>query len=513
MRVRPIRVRSGWLAAAASAALLSVAATSGAGDPVGRSARTANGLLSLSNGVRISSGCERDDSATLVQHITFSTKASHTFLGYGVNLQASKGAADIPRTIKDLHELGFVWVKTVLVKGDKEDRIPTDQTPADAEAAVAGQVRAGVPDAHRRLYDALHAAGIKIVDTIHPPPAGYFASIATERGKPSRRIDRNAIPSLARYYAAYIRAMTGLGIHPDLIEMVNEPNLRRAGLYRPAEYAELLKGVETDLHAGTGAIPRDVNFSAPATASNVPAGLQFVEALDAIGVLPSLKAITLHTYYVRDRPNNAGIPPADDPAMKSLVTTARKLGIPVISTEFGGTDLKMKKLDPNKEAVDPAEELKATLDLIRLGESAAIVWDLYPTSNDGATERTWALVDATGPTNAYWPFYILSRRVPVGSDVLEVEQSDVSPTMTSPGYAAFRSGQHIYVGLSNPAPSSAVSVALNLSRLGNFSVVHAATFSSIRAIESDASIRSRGCPVNVMLPGGTGTVLDINQSQ
>jgi hypothetical protein len=288
-------------------------------------------------------------------------------------------------------------------------------------------------------------------------------------------------------------------VPPDLIELVNEPNLKR---FKADQWAELLKDTEVSLGN------QSVNLAGPATATHLPVGVDFVQAAQANGSLGALKAITVHTYYVRDKPNNDGIPPANDPALQTLFKTAKSMGVPVISSEFGGTNLKTKYTDPGRNSVNASEEFKAALDLITAGESAAFVWNLYPNNKRGSLLKTWALIDERGPTNAYWPFYILAPKIPVGSDVLAVEKTDISPTMTSLGYAGFRNGHNIYVGLSNPGPVP-VTVDLALSGVQNYTVVHAAGFLPDRSVVQDGSVNPGHCSLNVMIPSETGTVLDL----
>ena len=160
---------------------------------------------------------------------------------------------------------------------------------------------------------------------------------------------------MARYYVAYLRALNAAGVRPDLIEPVYEPNLKKK--FNPADYAEFTKDLEADLGAQPSSSTSGVYLAGPGTAARVRAGLRFVEAMEARGALSSLKAITVHAYYVRDHPVNAGIPPADDPAFRSLAATATGLGIPFIATEFGGTDLKTRKSDHGRESVNSAEEM------------------------------------------------------------------------------------------------------------------------------------------------------------
>jgi len=86
--------------------------------------------------------------------------------------------------------------------------------------------------------------------------------------------------------------------------------------------------------------------------------------------------------------------------------------------------------------------------------------------------------------------------------------------MDSLGYAAFRSGRHVYVGLSNPAPPrAAASVVLDISDLGRHGLVHAAAPLANRAVESEAEFTPGTCPLNVTLPSGTSALLDIDELQ
>lgn len=503
-----MRVRSRWLAGAACLALSSVAATTFAREQGARQKFPSGSQLSLPNGVTVSSACDQSNSATPVQHITFSARSSHTFLGYGVNVQAAKAAVDIPRTIDDLHKLGFVWVRTSLGKEDGPAQPSLTDTEDEADADTREQVAdTGAPSAQRRLYAALHAAGIKVVAWIGHPPMEFFDQGSAKNGKQGRRIKEDAIARLAQYYANYLRTLTQQGVHADLVELINEPNLGQNGKYRPELLAQLVAGVEKDLNDAH----LSVGLAAPGTAARIPRSARFVEAMQRQGALAALKAISIHTYYVRDKANGPPVPPADDTEFQSLVTAAHNQNLPLISTEFGGTDVKTKKIDLSRESVDAAEELKAALDLIRAGESAAIVWNLYPNHNFGGLMSTWALIDDKGPTNAYWPFYILSRKVLVGSDVLAIEHSDVSAAFTSLGYAAFRSGHHTYIGLSNPARVGTATIALDLSHLGPVSLSHVASFVPAGALDKDAKITLGTCPLTVRIPNGTGAVLDLDQ--
>jgi hypothetical protein len=70
----------------------------------------------------------------------------------------------------------------------------------------------------------------------------------------------------------------------------------------------------------------------------------------------------------------------------------------------------------------------------------------------------------------------------------------------------------VYIGLSNPAAQTGVTVTLDLSARGSYSVVHAAGFLPAKSIEQDADLHSGSCPLNISLPNGTGTVLEIDKA-
>jgi hypothetical protein len=499
-----MRIRPWWPVGVFLFGLFTVVAALGVSGRDATSTPNSGTSAALANGVTISSRCDQSESA---EHVAFSSSTSHKFLGYGVNVQIGKAEENIPRTIADVKKLGFVWVRIHLGLDDSGPNSETGSSDGESRAdAPSANDGAGVQRRFQEFFSAAHAAGIKIVNWGEGRgTAAFFESTAQRNGKFGSHVRSGSIPSLAQYIAEDLHSVAHAGIRPDLMEPFNEPNLKKHK-FEPADYAELIKDIEENFKND----PSDLHLAAPGTASNLSQGVDFVRAMQAQGSLSGLKAITVHTYYVRDRPTNFGVPSANDPALQTLLQTAKGLGVPLISTEFGGTDLKTKDTDPDRESVDPAEEFKAALDLIEAGESAALVWELYPNFNGGALLKSWALIDNNGPTNAYWPF-ILTRRIPVGADVLNIERTDIGPTMTSLGYAAFRDGRTLYVGLSNPA-SSQVTVALDLSRIGSFTVVHAASFLPTRTTEQDTAVHSSTCPLTVTVPSGTGAMFDINEA-
>ncbi|MGD0191541.1 MAG: hypothetical protein ABSD74_12440 [Rhizomicrobium sp.] len=490
-----MRIRSGWAAGVTALGFSGALAVSAGGD------HDAGAPLSLANGVAISDRC---GATGTVQHIAFSPRATHTFLGYGVNVPRREATEDVSRTVADIRKLGFVWVRTNF--GDPDDDSVPGSQPVKASAAPAQAPADDGQNQEPQLFAALHAAGIKIVTWGTPGVSAFFERDVRKNGKSGRIIKPAEIPALAQAVAKELRNAAATDARPDLIEPFNEPN-GGGHKFGGADYALFLKDLEADL----GSSLAKINLAAPGTATHIPVGVNFVEAMRTQGSLSGLKAITVHTYYFRDHPNNYGIPPADDPALQTLFRTATSLGIPLIGTEFGGADMKAKKHLPSGEFVDQAEEMKAALDLVRQGESAAIVWRLYKKPENGDADR-WALITPSGPTSAYWVFDILSRKVPVGSDVLAVDHSDVSPTMMSLGYAAFRSGQRVYVGLSNPGPAP-TTVAVDLSHVGAYAITRAAGFLHDRADERGTFMRAAACPLTVTIPNGTGAMLEFAETK
>jgi hypothetical protein len=229
-----------------------------------------------------------------------------------------------------------------------------------------------------------------------------------------------------------------------------------------------------------------------------------------------LKALTLHAYYIVQAPNNGGVPPADDPDFHNFYERAKAAGVPLVVSEFGGTNLKTKNSDPDAESVNPAEEMKAALDLARQGAGAALVWNLYPNIKDGVTYRTWALIDDAGPTNAYWPFKALAPAIPDGSHVLAVQKSNVKSAIDSLGYSAFQNGNVVVVGLANPSPSD-LQVGMDVGGAPGYLVTKLGSFTPASLLESVPQGLARGrCAMTVTLPGdpagtaaGTGVVISL----
>lgn len=466
--------------------------------------------VQLDNGVVVTADCNVAPDYTVVH----SSEASHAFLGYGVNVKLPGPADDLAKVVADMKALGVSWVKTdpaLPYKGDGALTAPVGVSDDQMFAALHDTLVASWTPVVVPFYKALHAADIRIVSTMFGAPASYVHTVTLKDGSTEDRIDPDRIADFAQFYVAYFRVMNELGITADVAELQNEPNGQFVH-WTAGEFAQLVTGIHDGLARNPGVI---ANVSTAGNCSPVKDAVAFTNAVADAGLLPSMKAITLHTYYLAKAPNNEGVASADDDDFATLFAAARSVNIPLMSTEYGGTDVKTKTTDPSLESVNPAEELKAALDVVRAGGSAALAWILYPNMHGQTLLKTWALIDENGPTDAYWPMKVLAPNIPSGASVLRVTSSDVPRAIDSPGYAAFRRGRSAVLALANPSPKR-VTFAVDLEGAGAYVVDHARSFTKTGLLEKPTSLRRGACPLRVTLPGdtsgnddGTGVVLSV----
>ena len=500
----------------------------------GAAAQAAPGGNVLPNGVAVDNACGQPVNNAIVFSQDPAADLYHAFSGYGVNLQNPLDEATALRVLPDLQALNFRIVKTELgtpYKGDSFSTYPILPAPvgladdAAMHAQISGPVAGFYPPFTLDLMHRLHASGIGLVSAMFAAPNSYV----TADGAGNETIVDADIPDFTKFYAAYLHTLADLGIVPDYAETENEPNGAWGTKWSTDQFARMMTGLQFDLfHVDTAV---SANLVSSGTSTYVHFANDYLGAIDAraagyvdpdtarpypdIGI-GGMKALTLHAYYITQAPNNGGVPPADDPAFHSFYERAKAAGIPLIVTEFGGTNFKSKQSDPNAENVNPAEEMKAALDLARNGASAALVWNLYPNVLDGVTYRTWALVDDAGPTNAYWPFKALSPNIPEGSHVLGVQKSNVKATIDSLGYAAFQSGNVVVVGMANPSPANLV-VSLDVGGASGWLVTKLDSFTPTGLVESiPQNLRRGACAMTVSLPGdpaaanaGSGVVISL----
>ena len=329
-----------------------------------------------------------------------------------------------------------MWVRTNLGNGAGVAAQPSlAKNSEDEPAAGARDDVADVPMLDRLNENSTaapsHTAGIKVVglDKSSAHELLRLRALPKTANRADASREEGAIAGLAQYYTSYLRKISQQGMHPDLVELINEPNLGQNGKYRPPELAQLVSNVEKDL-ADAHVV---VGLSALGNGGpHFPLCALCPKRCRDRGGLAGLKAISIHTYYVRDKVDGPTVPPADDADFQSLVTAARGQNLPLISTEFGGTDVKMKRIDPSKEAVDAAEELKAALDLVRAGRIRR--HRLEPLSQP-QLQRDAVHMGADRRERAYKcvlaVLHFIFRKVPVGSDVLAVEHSDITAAFTA----------------------------------------------------------------------------------
>jgi hypothetical protein len=511
----------------------------------------------LGNGIRITNQCNLKGD----QQIAFTNERSHRFLGYGVNVEAGNKAHTPAEAVKDITDLGLKFVKMDLgnpFKGSEAIPVPppgggtSDQAMYNLVYSAMADYMNDPHSQSRDYYNALKAAGIRVIATMYGQPNAYVSK--TEPGN----IDENAIPDFAQFYVAYMRATNTLGLTPDYQEMQNEPNLgdpeANDAQFTAQQFAEFMSLIQSGMKRNSVAFP----ITATGTCNSVSVGLDFVKELANLNAikphdgLPGLTALTFHNYYIADYPNNNGVPPADDIAFSNIsdprqpwgiVQFAQDAKIPVIHTEFGGTNQKYKDIDPNINATNPSEELKAALDLIRMGDSAAIVWNLYPNNKSGVLLKTWALVDdeSGGPTKGYWVFKALAK-IPAGDDAHPTYslKTDLTQTqvpihsssnpdfpsgnpMLKLGYAAYEyqeAGVTKWAfGLSNPYGSDGfdtdkaqTTVTLKLENFRQLSFTTATSFSEKSLLSPQGAQlpleQFQDCDISVTLPPASGLVLN-----
>lgn len=517
----------------ALAAIVAAACNAAHAGPAEGAATPPSGNV-LSNGVSVDNACGQSPKSAIVFSQDPANDLYHAFAGYGVNLQNPLDAATAARAIPDIQALNFKFVKTEMGTPYKGDSFSTYEVlpaptglPDDATmyAQVGGPIRGFYPQYTLDFIHGLQANGIKFVSAMFAAPNAYV----TADGSGNETIVDADIPDFTQFYAAYLHSLDDLGIVPDYAETENEPNGAWGTKWSTDQFARMMTGLQLDLfHANPGVPARLVTSG---TSTYVHFANDYLGAIDARAAatidpatgLPwpdvgigGMQALTLHAYYIVQNPNNGGVPPADDPGFHTFYERAKAAGIPLIVTEFGGTNFKAKQSDPNLENVNPAEEMKAALDLVRNGAGAALVWNLYPNVLDDVTYRTWALVDENGPTNAWWPFRALAPAIPDGSHVLGLQKGNLKATMTSLGYAAFQNGNVVVVGMANPSAAT-LATSLDIGGASAWLVTKLTSFTSTGLVESvPQELRRGACAMTVSLPGdpagtaaGTGVVVSL----
>lgn len=500
--------------------------------------------VKLSNGIIISNQCSVPMPHR--QSISFLKQKSHRFLGYGANIQKPSKTRPLQTIMQALTDLNMKFVKVDFGNPFKQKLGPIgflDEKLSDQELydIVLDQMRDYMSKGKgKQLYDSLKAADINVLSTMYGRPANY---------QKDGKIIEKRLPDFAQFYVAYLRSLEALDMKPDYQELQNEPNLgdieKNDAKFTPEQFAEFVKHIDKGLKAnGVKA-----NITAAGTCNSLSVGRDFINAIKNKGVLSSLKGITLHNYYVGNFPNNDGVPPADDIAFNNelapmsppgIFQIAQKAGIPVIHSEFGGTNRKMKEINPELDAVNQTMELKAAIDLARRGDSASIVWMLFPNNSvqEGAILETWSLLDnENNPKKAYWVFKALSQ-IPIGKDGIatHVLKTDLKNTrikmrpsdnpnfpngnpMEKLGYVAFHQqvdGQsNYYIVISNPygsgnhaANDNMAEITLNVNEakllLENYTSF---TEDSLINPELNPISQFSDCPLVLKMPSSTGIVL------
>ena len=486
----------------------------------------------VENNTSITSSC----SAPATLHLKYASAKSHLFQGFGTNLQPVKNMADSNTAIADLNDLKFQFVKMDWGDPYNSNLKPAPINITDANfAAVSADIKTNVVSAlqstPQKLYffQALHgtlpsaaqslgyqnsAYPVSVVKTMYGAPQAYYETRPINQGTDTGNFILDArVGDFSAFYVAYLDAIKGYGMNPDYVELQNEPNGSWDVKFTPTQYASFVSGIfqTGDKH---GIAPG--NLTAAGTSTQVSNAVDYLTPLSSSGTLARMKGLALHTYYVTSNAAGDGknnVPPADDVNFPTVSNLAKANNLPLMSTEFGGTDAKDKVIDPQAYSVNQAEEYKAALDLVRNGESMALVWNLYPNVKAGSGPiKNWGLIDNTVTprvkTNAYYIFKTLANGLKSNSDVLSVASTDWVPDMTTLGHAGFRNGNSYTVGLSNPSATTAT-VQIDLSDSAPLSVNHIYSFTANQLLDRETAIARGNCGYTVTLPPNTGMLINM----
>lgn len=453
--------------------------------------------VTLDNGVSVDNQRPASPQTAVV---TFSTAATRSFDGYGANLPVpaeseQRGAID---ALKSLH---MTWVKVDFESpftGPRGGPAPLGLSPDTLHETIRSAMAAYVEDhpAGAAFLRKLHANGIRVVATTYHAPKNFLTIQAGARadGGDRKFVRQETLGDFVQFYVAWLRVLDEMQLAPDLVELTNEPNGAWAQKFTPQQFATLVVGIQAGLKLnGLKQI-----IAAPGTAGK-QIDTTFLAAIQESGAVASLAAINVHAYYTLAK----GAPLAEDPGYARMFDTARRANIPLMVTEFGG---KAEQGDKSAPPL-PALELKAALDLVRQGASAALVWDLRPfIKSDG-----WSLLDNSNqPTAMYYGFMALSPQIPREASVLAIQNCNIKPTMTSPGYAAFTKDGQLVAGLTNPSDAP-VDVALDIAHVSDLRLTHLWSFAADRVIDRAVDLPARGA-LAIKLPAGAGVILNMTAS-
>jgi hypothetical protein len=471
--------------------------------------------LQTTNGVILSASCglpEPDGT----QHLRFSSSPSNRiFKGFGTNIQIPN-ITEIDQYIHDLNDLNFKFVK--LDWGSPFSAFggtappPYGSSFTEAYDFVLPKMQDFMTANKINFNAQLHANGIQVVKTMYGAPAAYVQQKTLPDGTVENVIDPKHIDDFGVFYSAYLASLNALGLTPDLVEIQNEPNGDWNVLYTPDQFSQLTN----TLWSTSNANGVTTHLTAAATATKMSNAIDFLGALKVTPVWSHLEGLAIHTYYVIENPVNGGIPWADDPGFSNLVTMAQSIGsgVPLMSTEFGGTRQRTADQDPSKKNVDPAEEMKAALDLLRAGESMALVWNLYPNNRNGVWDRNWALFDENDrKTNAYWPFKAMAGSFAPGARIMDVTTDQVNPTMTTLGFSGFKTRQNYAIGLANPSDQP-MSIAFAIGGNTDLTANRLSSFNNTSLINSTgAPLPQQVCsyPYRVTLPARTSVIVNLTR--
>jgi hypothetical protein len=462
--------------------------------------------VTLRNGNIVTTDCHADSRAT-AETLSFAQTSSHPFLGYGINVAIPGKQSSVDRIMDNVKALHMKWVRfdfshPVRVKNDinnpglsnVSDEVMYQSVKANMTSYLGQHPYLAV------LYRELHASGVKVITVMFAIPDNYKITVMNSSGGKESHVDASYIKDFSQFYVAYLRVLNDFGILPDMVELLNEPEGTWGIQFQPGQ----LETFETLVMSGLARHHLVVNILAPGTGA--PIAPRYLEPFIQSGAIARIAGVSEHIYFTPNHFIQGTIFDSPSPnalgAFDQIVALSKTYHKPIVITEFGG----MRSTFDTSPT--PALDLKAALDLMRSGASAAVLWDLIGDK--------YSVLDAKGnPLAAYYAMESLTTKIPDGANILDVAMTgNTAERMASLGYAAFEKDGLFIVGLANPGDSDKV-VAIDVSgarsdrALGGVAVTQVSSFDESGLIRQSTDLVKSRCPITVTIPGGSGIVLDM----
>jgi hypothetical protein len=456
--------------------------------------------------------------------IVYGSAASNAYAGYGGNISLPGNSTSITRDMNTINNLSLNWVRLdygspFRVNSTANMPGPVGVTDAQMYTTVYQAMYNWITqnpsttisnNPTTTFYHQLKAKGVKVVSVMFNIPENYrTSSVDPTTGNTVWVMNKTLIPDFAQFLVAYYLSLNALGIPPDYVELVNEPDGNWSVQFGASSYADFAMLVNQDLtqcQSYTGQLTTQscpsIGILGPGTSNIKPAG-NFLPSLTSAGAVADMAGLSTHIYFVPPD-SSAGvntiynsISPTYNPVYAQMAAAAQAANKNLIITEFGG------RLDDTSSTSNPTLLLKGALDLIRQGASAGLIWDIL----DGSSVDLYALINSDGtPTPSYFAVQALVPNIPAGASPLQATSTNIGQYMASPGFGAFGLGDQVVFGLANPS-STAVQITVDFSGAQNLNLNTAYSYTDSQVISVPLNLVRSTCPITFNLGAFSGVVV------